>query len=70
MIDGLRDLPYYQIAVYSLATVLPLMYVEVILVQFCLSTYMMKMQTDTLCEILNAVCRAEVVLAPYELGQY
>lgn len=68
--DGLRELPLWKIIVFTEATVFPLMYVEVILVQFCLYVYEMKMETDMLTEILEDVCRAEMLVAPYELGQY
>lgn len=70
MIDALRELPLWQVFVFSAATVFPMMYVEVILVQFALSLYLMRMQTDVLTEVLEDVCREETKLAPYELGQY
>lgn len=70
LIDGLRGRPFWQIIVFSAATVFPMMYVEVILVQFGLSLYWMRMQTNMLGEIMERVCWEETKLAPHELGQY
>lgn len=68
--QSMPDESFEVILMISLATVLPLFYVQIIIVQFCLTVNMICLKVDKVNEVLKALCDEEVANGNYELGCY